>query len=186
MERSQASSQAAEVQAGARCLSCRPFPRIAIATAAATVTFSSRHAAEWCQRGLRPARWLRKRCKAAASTLVFKLLTNSSAVAATAVLLDWRALYRAEGAVHAAVARDWTQDGLATLTFVEELTGVRWHGFGFGMPAVWTRERGVKNHSRHRVHFLGVAGKPASVDALAKVALSAFAGSYLMVAVLCS
>lgn len=139
-----------------------------------------------CRRSSRPRSRRRKPRQATASTLEFKLLTNPSAFTAAAVLLDGRALDGAVGAVHAAVARCRTQDGLAGLAFVEELTGIRWHGFGLGMPAMRTRERGVKNYSRHCVHFLGVAGKPASVDALAKAALLTLAGSYLMVAVLCS
>ena len=91
-----------------------------------------------------------------------------SASATAAAHLDGRALHRSVGAVHAAVDRDWTQVSLAALTFVEKLTRIRWHRFGFGAPAMRTRERRVKNHSRHCVHILGVAGKPASVDAFAK------------------
>ena len=58
--------------------------------------------------------------------------------AATALLLDGRALDRAIGAIHAAIPGFRAQEGLAVAAFVVELARIRWHDLRLGEAAVGT------------------------------------------------
>jgi len=70
--------------------------------------------------------------------------------AASVLLLDRRALHRTERAKHAAVPRIGAQQRLAIETLVEELAGVRGHGFQLGEAVMRASQNGFKNDSIHR------------------------------------
>lgn len=52
------------------------------------------------------------------------------------------AFNRSIGAIHAAITLFWAQHCITVFTFVEKLTGIRRHFFGFFMSAVWAGDGG--------------------------------------------
>lgn len=69
--------------------------------------------------------------------------------AASALLLDGRTLYRAEGTENAAVARIGAHEDLTVAALVEELASVRGHAFLFGESAMRAHQGGLKNYVTH-------------------------------------
>jgi hypothetical protein len=64
--------------------------------------------------------------------------------------LNRRAFHRAVRTKDAAVTGPWSQQRLTALARVEELAGIRRHGFMLRMSAQRARQHGVKKHSAHR------------------------------------
>ena len=77
-------------------------------------------------------------------------------IAATVLLLDRRAAYRAERAENTAVTGLGTQHGSAVATFVEKLAGVRGHGFLPRETAVRADKHGLEHDGVHS----GFTGAP--------------------------
>src|SRR5262249_55908870 len=65
---------------------------------------------------------------------------------ARARCLNWWTWRQAEGTEHAAVARLRPQLRAATAAFVKYLTGIGWHGFHLGHPAMRTDDQGFEDH----------------------------------------
>lgn len=108
-----------------------------------------------------------------------------SSAAGTLRLNGWT-LYRPIRTEHATVAWSRAQQRLATLAFIEVLTGIYRHGFMFEKTTARTGQHRFKQHGGrgHGFELRGVAGKPASAVALTNTAGLAFSGSNLTVALL--
>jgi len=65
------------------------------------------------------------------------------------MLLNWRATYRAVGAEDAAVAGLGTQHRSAVAAFIEELAGIRGHGFLLGETAIRAGQHGLEDDGVH-------------------------------------
>lgn len=91
--------------------------------------------------------------------------TSDSATAST-LLLNRRALHRAEGAEHTAVTGVRPEKRPAVAALVEELAGVCRHGLGFRASASRAGNQRFKHDGVHgRRHFCKVDGYPAFVVA---------------------
>lgn len=98
-------------------------------------------------------------------------------------LLNGRTRDGAERAEYAAVAPVGSQDSLAPLAIIEELTGIGRHGLGFLMPALGTGQTGPGLHQRSALSACVLAGYPALVDAAAMADAFVRSGSNVTVAV---
>jgi hypothetical protein len=73
----------------------------------------------------------------------------SAATTLPAVLLNRRAGIGAIRAVHAAVARQRAQHGMAVRAVVKPLAGIGGHGFAFGKAALGAGEGGLQGEGAH-------------------------------------
>jgi hypothetical protein len=110
---------------------------------AATITSCGSHHAAALVRKLptqsaadRPSVDMGSRCAAACAAARARFLNRRA----------WQVPVRTE---HATIPRLWLQQSLTLMTFVEIMTGVRWHRFGRMMPADWTSERGDHFQREH-------------------------------------
>ena len=104
---------------------------------------------------------------------------------ATALLLNGRASHRAIRAKYAAVARLGFEQCPAVRALVEILARVRWHDFFALLPAPRADEHGLQDNGAHGF-AMSFDGNPACVVAWVRLAVLAFSGSNVTVAVFLS